>query len=159
MAAVIANSTALNAVVTSSTAMTAVAASSTAMAAVAASSTAMTAVAASTVAVSAIEASSTAIAALVASPLATTASYAFNNSWTTRRSGKVFMISMKQTNFGGTSYNLYARYTINGNSQISCYFADANTTNGYSVKRFMDSITNYTDYSSSGTATYVFIPC
>ena len=119
----------------------------------------MTAVAASTVAVSAIEASSVAIAALVASPLATSANYTFSNSWTTRRSGKVFMISMKQTNYGGTSYSLYARYTIKDNAQISCYFANANTTDGYSVNRFMDSITNYTNYSNSGTATYVFIPC
>ena len=54
MAAVIANSTALNAVVSSSTAMTAVAASKTAMAAVGGSQTALNAIAASTTALDAL---------------------------------------------------------------------------------------------------------
>ena len=54
MAAIIANSTALNAVVTSSTAMTAVAASSVATSAIAASTTALTAIAGSTTALDAL---------------------------------------------------------------------------------------------------------
>ena len=70
MAAVIANSTALNAVAASQTAMAAVAASQTAMAAVAASQTAMAAVAASAAARTALVDSSVARTALKASPLA-----------------------------------------------------------------------------------------
>ena len=66
MAAIIANSTALNAVVSSSAAMSAVAASQTAMAAVASSQTAMTAIAASSTALSAIAASTTALDAIYA---------------------------------------------------------------------------------------------
>ena len=73
MAAIIANSTALNAVVTSSTAMAAVAASSTAMAAVAASSTAMAAIIANSIALNAVVTSSTAMTAVAASSTAMTA--------------------------------------------------------------------------------------
>lgn len=67
MAAIIGNSTALNAVVSSSTAMAAIAASQTAMAAIASSSTAMAAIVASQTARKAIESSNTAISALSAS--------------------------------------------------------------------------------------------
>ena len=70
MAAIVANSTALNAVVSSSAAMSAVAASQTAMAAVAASSTAMAAVAASYVAVAAVYGSAVAVDAVKANETA-----------------------------------------------------------------------------------------
>ena len=70
MAAIIGNSTALNAVVSSSTAMAAVASSQTAMAAIASSQTAMAAVASSQTAMTAVASSQTAMAAIVASQTA-----------------------------------------------------------------------------------------
>ena len=94
MAAIIGNSTALNAVVSSSTAMAAIASSSTAMAAIASSSTAMAAIASSQTAMAAVASSNTARTAitnsataknaLTSSPLKTTVTKGNGNGWENR---------------------------------------------------------------------------
>ena len=149
MAAIIANSTALNAVVSSSAAMSAVAASQTAMAAIANNKTAITAV----------EASSAAKNALYNSPLKTTmSSVQSTSSWVTRRSGKIWLISFKQTWSSGSN-TMQHRYTLKDSTTLSCTATQSYNTD-YRIDRFMDSITNYNDAGGIGAAcTYVFIPC
>ena len=118
MAAIIANSTALNAVVTSSTAMAAVAASSTAMAAVAASSTAMAAVAASSVATSAIAASTTALTAIAGSTTALDALYAKKSRLTgasASKSGKFIILEISSNCAFDTSQ--YGHATLSDGSK------------------------------------------
>ena len=149
MAAIIANSTALKAVVSSSAAMSAVAASQTAMAAIANSKTAITAV----------EASSAAKNALYNSPLKTTmSSVQSTSSWVTRRSGKIWLISFKQTWSSGSNA-MQHRYTLKDSTTLSCTATQSYNTD-YRIDRFMDSITNYNNAGGIGAAcTYVFIPC
>ena len=149
MAAIIANSTALKAVVSSSAAMSAVAASQTAMAAIANNKTAITAV----------EASSAAKNALYNSPLKTTmSSVQSTSSWVTRRSGKIWLISFKQTWSSGSN-TMQHRYTLKDNTTLSCTATQSYNTD-YRIDRFMDSITNYNNAGGIGAAcTYVFIPC
>ena len=104
MAAVIANSTALNAVVSSSTAMTAVAASKTAMTAVAASQTAMTAVAASQTARTAIYASDTAFNVFLNLATYDTISGTYSGSgWSTRYNGPCIVLQWCYSYQSGTS--------------------------------------------------------
>ena len=148
------------AVAASSTAMQAVAASSTAMQAVAASSTAMQAVAATSAARSAIEASGTAKSALYNSALKQSiSSIAATSSWGQRRTGKVWLISVKQSWSGPSNHTMQHRYTLEGNSTISCTCQQCYNTD-YRIDRFMDSITNYCSAGSIGNAcTYYFIPC
>ena len=179
MAAVIANSTALNAVVSSSAAMSAVAASQTAMTAVAASSTAMAAIASSSTAMAAIASSSTAMAAiannktaitaveasavaknaLYNSPLKTSISnIASTSSWTTRRNGKIWLISFRQTWSSGNT-SMQHRSTLKDGGTVSCTASQSYNTD-YRIDRFMDSITNYNSAGGIGNVcTYYFIPC
>ena len=159
MAAVINSSVALNAVVTSSTAMAAVAASSTAMAAVAASSTAMTAIANNKTAITAVEASAVAKNALYNSPLKTSISnIASTSSWTTRRNGKIWLISFRQTWSSGNT-SMQHRSTLKDGGTVSCTASQSYNTD-YRIDRFMDSITNYNSAGGIGNVcTYYFIPC
>ena len=111
MAAVIANSTALNAVVASSTAMTAVAASQTAMAAVIANSTALNAVVSSSTAMTAVAASSTALNAIAASTTALDALYAKKSRMSgasASKSGKFIILQISSNNAFDTSQYGYA---------------------------------------------------
>ena len=159
MAAVIGNSTALNAVVSSQTAMAAVAASSTAMTAVAASSTAMTAIANNKTAITAVEASAVAKNALYNSPLKTSISnIASTSSWTTRRNGKIWLISFRQTWSSGNT-SMQHRSTLKDGGTVSCTASQSYNTD-YRIDRFMDSITNYNSAGGIGNVcTYYFIPC
>ena len=149
MAAIIANATALNAVVSSSTAMTAVAASHTAMAAIANNKTAITAV----------EASAVAKNALYNSPLKTSISnIASTSSWTTRRNGKIWLISFRQTWSSGNT-SMQHRSTLKDGGTVSCTASQSYNTD-YRIDRFMDSITNYNNAGGIGNVcTYYFIPC
>ena len=129
-------------------------------AAVAASSTAMQAVAATSAARSAIEASGTAKSALYNSALKQSiSSIAATSSWGQRRTGKVWLISVKQSWSGPSNHTMQHRYTLEGNSTISCTCQQCYNTD-YRIDRFMDSITNYCSAGSIGNAcTYYFIPC
>ena len=149
MAAVINNSVALNAVVTSSTAMTAIAASSTAMTAIANNKTAITAV----------EASAVAKNALYNSPLKTSISnIASTSSWTTRRNGKIWLISFRQM-WGSGNTSMQHRSTLKDGGTVSCTASQSYNTD-YRIDRFMDSITNYNSAGGIGNVcTYYFIPC
>ena len=169
MAAVIGNSTALNAVVSSQTAMTAVignsaalnavVSSQTAMTAVAASSTAMTAIANNKTAITAVEASAVAKNALYNSPLKTSISnIASTSSWTTRRNGKIWLISFRQTWSSGNT-SMQHRSTLKDGGTVSCTASQSYNTD-YRIDRFMDSITNYNSAGGIGNVcTYYFIPC
>ena len=149
MAAIIANATALNAVVSSSTAMAAVVASHTAMAAIANNKTAITAV----------EASAVAKNALYNSPLKTSISnIASTSSWTTRRNGKIWLISFRQTWSSGNT-SMQHRSTLKDGGTVSCTASQSYNTD-YRIDRFMDSITNYNNAGGIGNVcTYYFIPC
>ena len=159
MAAIIGNSTALNAVVSSSTAMAAIIGNSTALNAVVSSSTAMAAIANNKTAITAVEASSAAKNALYNSPLKTTmSSVQSTSSWVTRRSGKIWLISFKQTWSSGSNI-MQHRYTLKDSTTLSCTATQSYNTD-YRIDRFMDSITNYNNAGGIGAAcTYVFIPC
>ena len=159
MAAVINNSVALNAVVTSSTAMATIAASSTAMATIAASSTAMAAIANNKTAITAVEASAVAKNALYNSPLKTSISnIASTSSWTTRRNGKIWLISFRQTWSSGNT-SMQHRSTLKDGGTVSCTASQSYNTD-YRIDRFMDSITNYNSAGGIGNVcTYYFIPC
>ena len=159
MTAIIANATALNAVVSSSTAMAAVAASHTAMAAIAASSTAMAAIANNKTAITAVEASAVAKNALYNSPLKTSISnIASTSSWTTRRNGKIWLISFRQTWSSGNT-SMQHRSTLKDGGTVSCTASQSYNTD-YRIDRFMDSITNYNNAGGIGNVcTYYFIPC
>ena len=159
MSAVAASSTAMAAIAASSTAMTAVASSSTAMAAVAASSTAMTAIANNKTAITAVEASAVAKNALYNSPLKTSiANIASTSSWTTRRNGKIWLISFRQTWSSGNT-SMQHRSTLKDGGTVSCTASQSYNTD-YRIDRFMDSITNYNSAGGIGNVcTYYFIPC
>ena len=147
------------AIASSSTAMTAVAASSTAMTAVAASSTAMTAIANNKTAITAVEASAVAKNALYNSPLKTSISnIASTSSWTTRRNGKIWLISFRQTWSSGNT-SMQHRSTLKDGGTVSCTASQSYNTD-YRIDRFMDSITNYNSAGGIGNVcTYYFIPC
>lgn len=139
--------------------MSAVAASSTAMAAVASSSTAMTAIANNKTAITAVEASAVAKNALYNSPLKTSiANIASTSSWTTRRNGKIWLISFRQTWSSGNT-SMQHRSTLKDGGTVSCTASQSYNTD-YRIDRFMDSITNYNSAGGIGNVcTYYFIPC
>ena len=172
MAAIIGNSTALNAVVSSSTAMAAiignatalnaVVSSQTAMAAIASSSTAMAAVASSKTAATAIEASSTAVSALISSPLKVTDSggYGHTNNKRNVRSGRAFIISVKFGTSSNTSYYGNISTFLLGSSS---YRATCNAS-ARAINRFATSIVCYGEYTGSlndnvNYSQVVYIPC
>ena len=159
MAAVASSSTVMAAVASSSTAMTAIAASSTAMTAIAASSTAMTAIANNKTAITAVEASAVAKNALYNSPLKTSISnIASTSSWTTRRNGKIWLISFRQM-WGSGNTSMQHRSTLKDGGTVSCTASQSYNTD-YRIDRFMDSITNYNSAGGIGNVcTYYFIPC
>lgn len=159
MSAIIGNSTALNAVVTSSVAMAAVIGNSTALNAVVSSSTAMTAIANNKTAITAVEASVVAKNALYNSPLKTSISnIASTSSWTTRRNGKIWLISFRQTWSSGNT-SMQHRSTLKDGGTVSCTASQSYNTD-YRIDRFMDSITNYNSAGGIGNVcTYYFIPC
>ena len=130
MAAVINNSTALNAVVSSSTAMTAIAASSTARTAITSSSAAKT--------------------ALASSPLKTTVTKGGSNGWENRtiRNGKGWLISCYNANSGGEASSTW--YNIDGTQTKQ----GAGTT---TVGKFF--ITSLSIYWWSSTSSVTYIPC
>ncbi len=105
MAAIIGNSTALNAVVSSSTAMTAIASSSTAMTAVASSNTARTAITRT------LQRQKNALAS---SPLKTTVTKGNGNGWENRtiRNGMGYLISCYNANSGGEAGSTW--YKLDG---------------------------------------------
>ena len=139
--------------------MTAIASSSTAMAAVASSSTAMTAIANNKTAITAVEASAVAKNALYNSPLKTSISnIASTSSWTTRRNGKIWLISFRQTWSSGNT-SMQHRSTLKDGGTVSCTASQSYNTD-YRIDRFMDSITNYNSAGGIGNVcTYYFIPC
>ena len=119
----------------------------------------MTAIANNKTAITAVEASSAAKNALYNSPLKTTmSSVQSTSSWVTRRSGKIWLISFKQT-WGSGSNTMQHRYTLKDSTTLSCTATQSYNTD-YRIDRFMDSITNYNNAGGIGAAcTYVFIPC
>ena len=139
--------------------MTAIASSSTAMTAVAASSTAMAAIANNKTAITAVEASAVAKNALYNSPLKTSISnIASTSSWTTRRNGKIWLISFRQTWSSGNT-SMQHRSTLKDGGTVSCTASQSYNTD-YRIDRFMDSITNYNSAGGIGNVcTYYFIPC
>ena len=139
--------------------MAAIASSSTAMAAIAASSTAMTAIANNKTAITAVEASAVAKNALYNSPLKTSISnIASTSSWTTRRNGKIWLISFRQTWSSGNT-SMQHRSTLKDGGTVSCTASQSYNTD-YRIDRFMDSITNYNSAGGIGNVcTYYFIPC
>ena len=139
--------------------MAAIASSSTAMATIAASSTAMTAIANNKTAITAVEASAVAKNALYNSPLKTSISnIASTSSWTTRRNGKIWLISFRQTWSSGNT-SMQHRSTLKDGGTVSCTASQSYNTD-YRIDRFMDSITNYNSAGGIGNVcTYYFIPC
>ena len=150
MAAIIGNSTALNAVVSSSTAMAAIIGNSTALNAVVSSSTAMAAIASSSTARTAITNSATAKNALASSPLKTTVTKGNGNGWENRtiRNGMGYLISCYNANSGGEAGSTW--YKLDG-AQTS---QPAGTTN---VGKFFTSSLAIYWWSSISSVTY--IPC
>ena len=159
MNAVAASTTAMNAVIASTTAMNAVIASTTAMNAVAASTTAMNAVAASTTAMNAIESSSTAKNVLANSPLKQIiSSIPATNSWINRRSGKRWLISMKQSQSNSIYKKIGVSPTINGDNIIIATCQQTYNID-YRVDKFLSRLDNYYSEGEIGNVcTYVFIP-
>ena len=129
------------------------------MAAVASSSTAMTAIANNKTAITAVEASAVAKNALYNSPLKTSISnIASTSSWTTRRNGKIWLISFRQTWSSGNT-SMQHRSTLKDDGTVSCTASQSYNTD-YRIDRFMDSITNYNSAGGIGNVcTYYFIPC
>ena len=159
MAAIASSQTAMAAVIGNSAALNAVVSSSTAMAAIASSSTAMTAIANNKTAITAVEASAVAKNALYNSPLKTSISnIASTSSWTTRRNGKIWLISFRQTWSSGNT-SMQHRSTLKDDGTVSCTASQSYNTD-YRIDRFMDSITNYNSAGGIGNVcTYYFIPC
>ena len=129
------------------------------MAAVASSQTAMTAIANNKTAITAVEASAVAKNALYNSPLKTSISnIASTSSWTTRRNGKIWLISFRQTWSSGNA-SMQHRSTLKDGGTVSCTASQSYNTD-YRIDRFMDSITNYNSAGGIGNVcTYYFIPC
>ena len=129
------------------------------MAAIASSSTAMTAIANNKTAITAVEASAVAKNALYNSPLKTSISnIASTSSWTTRRNGKIWLISFRQM-WGSGNTSMQHRSTLKDGGTVSCTASQSYNTD-YRIDRFMDSITNYNSAGGIGNVcTYYFIPC
>ena len=129
------------------------------MTAIASSSTAMTAIANNKTAITAVEASAVAKNALYNSPLKTSISnIASTSSWTTRRNGKIWLISFRQTWSSGNT-SMQHRSTLKDGGTVSCTASQSYNTD-YRIDRFMDSITNYNSAGGIGNVcTYYFIPC
>ena len=129
------------------------------MAAVASSSTAMTAIANNKTAITAVEASAVAKNALYNSPLKTSISnIASTSSWTTRRNGKIWLISFRQTWSSGNT-SMQHRSSLKDGGTVSCTASQSYNTD-YRIDRFMDSITNYNSAGGiENVCTYYFIPC
>ena len=149
----------MTAIASSSTAMAAVINNSVALNAVVTSSTAMTAIANNKTAITAVEASAVAKNALYNSPLKTSISnIASTSSWTTRRNGKIWLISFRQTWSSGNT-SMQHRSTLKDGGTVSCTASQSYNTD-YRIDRFMDSITNYNSAGGIGNVcTYYFIPC
>ena len=147
------------AVASSSTAMAAVIGNSAALNAVVSSQTAMTAIANNKTAITAVEASAVAKNALYNSPLKTSISnIASTSSWTTRRNGKIWLISFRQTWSSGNT-SMQHRSSLKDGGTVSCTASQSYNTD-YRIDRFMDSITNYNSAGGIGNVcTYYFIPC
>ena len=126
MAAIIANSTALNAVVTSSTAMTAIIANSTALNAVVTSSTAMAAIIANATALNAVVTSSTAMAAVVNS---TTACRAIESSATAIAAMNAASGFVEVTNQVCQANSSMSVALINKKAWVSQYWNTSSDTN------------------------------
>lgn len=129
------------------------------MTAIASSSTAMTAIANNKTAITAVEASAVAKNALYNSPLKTSISnIASTSSWTTRRNGKIWLISFRQM-WGSGNTSMQHRSTLKDGGTVSCTASQSYNTD-YRIDRFMDSITNYNSAGGIGNVcTYYFIPC
>ena len=129
------------------------------MTAIASSSTAMAAIANNKTAITAVEASAVAKNALYNSPLKTSISnIASTSSWTTRRNGKIWLISFRQTWSSGNT-SMQHRSTLKDGGTVSCTASQSYNTD-YRIDRFMDSITNYNNAGGIGNVcTYYFIPC
>ena len=149
----------MTAIASSSTAMAAVISNATALNAVVTSSTAMAAIANNKTAITAVEASAVAKNALYNSPLKTSISnIASTSSWTTRRNGKIWLISFRQTWSSGNT-SMQHRSTLKDGGTVSCTASQSYNTD-YRIDRFMDSITNYNNAGGIGNVcTYYFIPC
>ena len=149
----------MTAIASSSTAMAAVISNATALNAVVTSSTAMAAIANNKTAITAVEASAVAKNALYNSPLKTSISnIASTSSWTTRRNGKIWLISFRQTWSSGNT-SMQHRSTLKDGGTVSCTASQSYNTD-YRIDRFMDSITNYNNAGDIGNVcTYYFIPC
>lgn len=149
----------MTAIASSSTAMAAIIANATALNAVVSSSTAMAAIANNKTAITAVEASAVAKNALYNSPLKTSISnIASTSSWTTRRNGKIWLISFRQTWSSGNT-SMQHRSTLKDGGTVSCTASQSYNTD-YRIDRFMDSITNYNNAGGIGNVcTYYFIPC
>ena len=149
----------MTAIASSSTAMAAVINNSVALNAVVTSSTAMAAIANNKTAITAVEASAVAKNALYNSPLKTSISnIASTSSWTTRRNGKIWLISFRQTWSSGNT-SMQHRSTLKDGGTVSCTASQSYNTD-YRIDRFMDSITNYNNAGGIGNVcTYYFIPC
>ena len=129
------------------------------MTAIASSSTAMAAIANNKTAITAVEASAVAKNALYNSPLKTSISNIVStSSWTTRRNGKIWLISFRQTWSSGNT-SMQHRSTLKDGGTVSCTASQSYNTD-YRIDRFMDSITNYNNAGGIGNVcTYYFIPC
>ena len=155
-AAVAANATAMATIVASKTAMHAVARSHVAMTAIAASKTLLLAIMENATAMKIVEVSSVATTALAASPLKTSVAYACTSASTSRVTKKLYLISIRQGTVNNTSYRFHTYSTARENSYVQtlstdCYGKD------YACNRFMSSLSNYTDYTSSVNVTYTYI--
>ena len=161
MAAIIGNSTALNAVVTSSVAMTAIIGNPTALNAVVTSQVAMAAIAGSGKARVAITNSSVALAALASSPLKKSVSTsAYNGNYAKLvTNGPCFIISATHNNSGwtfGVRY-VYTSETASGAKTYSSTVS-AQSINLFTTSAGLEAFAN-ADSSSSGRVTFVYIPC
>lgn len=121
--------------------------------------TAMNAVAASTTAMNTIESSSTAKNVLANSPLKQIiSSIPATNSWINRRSGKIWLISMKQSQNSSIYKKIGVSPTINGNNIIIATCQQTYNID-YRVDKFLSRLDNYYSEGEIGNVcTYVFIP-
>ena len=119
----------------------------------------MAAIANNKTAITAVEASAVAKNALYNSPLKTSISNIVStSSWTTRRNGKIWLISFRQTWSSGNT-SMQHRSTLKDGGTVSCTASQSYNTD-YRIDRFMDSITNYNNAGGIGNVcTYYFIPC
>ncbi|WP_419491486.1 hypothetical protein [Agathobaculum sp.] len=148
MAAIIANSTALNAVVSSSAAMSAVAASQTAMTAIISNATALNAVVSSSTAMAAIASSSTAMTAVINSEAARTA---LVSSSVARKALKAssLAVEMSLVSSDGQYWNSIGTKTMRG---LILYTKAGNTDNAFTITK-VDSTTLASNNNARNAAT------